>query len=286
MTSRSLFLQTALLAAFGTLVIPLDCAAQSTPVVAWQLVESKPTFHEPVLLRLTVQNTADTEAEFDFGHSFTKGLAIRITDTAGRPAGVPVPEPSGLGESGVVRIEPRATYVRDFVVNNWYSFGHPGTYLIGVTLRNSILLGEQAIAPPPEAFDTLVVEELDEARLRRTCEALFSRISLPLTNAANVDDAWQAMGALVQIHHPIAIEFLVRSLDVPIVVAAGRALGPLADFGTPEALEALIEASRPGASNSAMARGHLGRVAAKIQDPLLRARAHAAVQAAPAPPLR
>ena len=279
MTSKSLILRSALLAALGTLGIPLDCAAQGAPVVTWQLVESKLTLHEPVLLRVTVQNTADTVAELNFGHSFIKGLSVRLTDAAGKLAGIPMPEPTGLGEAGIARIAPGAVYIRDFVVDNWYSFDHPGKYQIGVTLKNPILLGGLSLAPPLESFHTLAIEEFDEAQLRRTCEVLFARVSLPLTSAANLDDAWQAMGALIQIHHPIAIEFLAKSLTVPIVVAAGRALGPLADFGTPEAIEALLDASRPGAPNAEMARSHLGRVEAKIQDPVLRARAHSALQA-------
>ncbi len=259
--------------------LPAQFLPTSTPVVTWQLVESKLTLHEPVLLRLTVQNTANTAAEFNLGHSFIKGIAMRVTDADGRPMGVPLPEPTGLGETGIVRIEPRATYVRDFLVNNWYSFSQPGSYLIGVTLKNPILLGELAIAPPPESFTTIVIGEFDEARLRQQCEALLSRITAPMVSAVSVEDAWQAAGALIQIHHPIAIKFLVRSLKAPTFVAAGRALGPLADFGTPQAVEALIEASRPGVLNSEMARSHLGRVATKIQDPILRARAHAAIEA-------
>jgi hypothetical protein len=142
-------------------------------------------------------------------------------------------------------------------------------------------LGELSIAPPAESFHMLVIEEFDEARLRRTCEALLARATVP-ASAESVDDALFAMEALTRVDHAIAVEYLVRSINAPVDLAASRALARLAEFATPDAIAALTVTSQKNAYLAEEAQRHLKRIRELEQNPALRERIRLAKEAAEA----
>jgi hypothetical protein len=254
-------------------------------VVSWQLAEDRLSLHEPVFLGLKVDNTTDTAAILDLGPNFTAGLIVRVTDANGKPVGRSViPPRDGLARLGVVRVEPRSVFVRDFVVNAWAAFTEAGRYSIAVTFKNPILLGALSVPPPPETFLALLVEERDEGRLRKKCEDLLTRITAPEIDAASIEDARLAMEALTHVPHAFSVEYLVRATTAPIDIVSSRALAELAEIGTPAAINAISEVAQRTGSLAVEAQRHLARIEALSRDPLLRERVRRAKEAAQADP--
>lgn len=266
-------------ATLGAVVI---CPAATLPVIQWQIVESHLTLHEPVVIRVSAENTGDESVVIEFGANFKEGLQIRIIDPNGKTIAVPAYQPMGLSRVGTVQLRSKGRYVRDFVVNDWYEFASSGQYSIGVLLRHPIRVGAESLPPPPEFFASLVIDSRDEAALRKKCEALLSILMNPSIRFEDTEAVLVAANELGLVRDPIAVEYLVRATNAPVDIANGRAVRALAELGTEEALLALNAISQKPGYLADEARLHLGRIQELNRDPVLRERLRAAKQAAEA----
>src|SRR5438105_11938 len=112
----------------ATLGVIAGCPAATLPVIHWQLLENRLTLHEPVIIRLSAENTGDDSAVIEFGPNFREGLKLRVIDPSGKTILIPVYQPNGLSRLGTIRLPPKGRYVKDFVLNDWYGFESPGQY--------------------------------------------------------------------------------------------------------------------------------------------------------------
>jgi hypothetical protein len=252
------------------------CDAQAVPIVSWQLPDSRITLLEPVVLRLVVQNYNSDPAILDLGANFKQGLLVTIIAPGGAVLPRPTWEPSGLHDLGRVRIAPGASYMREFVMDEWYDFDSPGQYGIRASLRFPITIGDRSFTPAGDTFQTITIEARDEPALRRRCEALAARIANPIVDPntfvdpSTVEDVAQAALVLSYVRDPVAIPYLVRSLASPLLDAQGSAVLALGKFSTPEAVNALITAATGPGSYASEATRALHQLAQRIQDPKVR----------------
>lgn len=252
------------------------CYAEPLPIVSWQLPDSRITLHEPVMLRLLVQNYSSDPAILDLGANFKQGLLVTIITPGEAVLPRPTWEPDGLHDLGRVRIEPGASYTREFAMDEWYDFDSPGQYGIRASLRFPITIGNRSFTPTGDTFQTITIEARDEAALRRRCEALAARIANTIVDPNTfvepnaVEDVERAALVLRYVRDPVAVPYLVRTLTSPFLGAQGSAILALGKFSTPEAVDALVSAATGPGSYASEATTALHQLAQRTQDPELR----------------
>lgn len=262
---------------FALIIAAGSSSAQPVPA-SWQIQDPRVSLHEPVILRLSVENLGTDLAQLDLGANFTQGLLVTIITPEGRVIPIPPIEPNGLSRIGRVRIHPGDRYVHDFVMDQWYAFDSPGRYGIRVGLRYPITSAGLNF-PIPESIQTVAVEPRDEAALRRRAEALLTQAFRAdnTKNANLIPDADEAMLAMRYLRDPVAIPYLIQALASPVLAVQGGAVTGLSRFPEPQAVNALIGYTKGTGSYIEYARGELTRMAARTQDPGLRRQIQAAL---------
>jgi HEAT repeats len=228
------------------------------------------TLHEPVLLRLVVENPSPDAVAVDLGVDGAGGLLVTIITPAGAVLHRPVHQPDGLHEGIEAHVDPGGRYVHDVLVDPWYDFDTPGRYGVGVTLRYPILVGARRLAPPAESFHTVMIAPRDEAALKRRCESLAGRLFTDIVDENTVADSLEAIRALSYIRDPVVVPYLVRSLKSTFPIVQGRAVGALARLSTPEALRALVHVATGDSPGARDARTALLQAAHGLRDAELR----------------
>lgn len=232
-----------------------------------QIPEPEISLHEPVILRLLATNNSSDVANLGLGAGFIQGLLVTIITPDGRPITRPPFEPSGITSFGKVRLEPGANYVHEFNMDRWYDFESAGTYEIRVKLRYPLLVGNRSMAPPSEASNAILIKARNEPALYRRCTALADRASDPRAGERGLD----AAEVLSYLRDPVAVPFLVRLADSPLIPVRSKALVGLARSSSPEAIDALISvANGMDDLERAWARRVLLETARKTQDVKLR----------------
>jgi len=245
-----------------------ECQAQSSVKLSWQLADSRITLHEPVLLKLTVENTGVVAATLDLGWNSRQGLLVTVIRPDGTIAKAAAFDPGDeTGTITRISIGPGTADTEEFVVDQWYVFDKPGQYRIGASLRFPFKFGDVPLAPgemfhaaplfdapddprtrvTPATFQTITIEARDEATLRQRAESLVARALKPAlerTPGAQDMDREVAMRALDSIRDPAVIPCLMR-LVTPSFVLGTNALGSLARFlngplSNPAGLQAFI----------------------------------------------
>lgn len=245
------------------LIVPATCRAQSTPVVSWQILDQRVTLHEPVILKLTVQNYSREPAIIDLGASLVAGIAITITTPAGSSfhPGINV---SGLHPSGRVSIDPGATYSRVYSIDEWYEFESTGIFGIGVSLTSPIVVGAEHITPEPPTFYTITIVPRDVPALRKRCEALASQADGAEPGSSVEEEAVRILSA---INDPVAVPYLTRlgsrtTVQVSVITAIGR-------FSTVDAIAALASFLHSGGVAATQSKVMLELMASRTKDPIL-----------------
>ena len=256
------------LIAMGLVLVAGSTRAQTLPVISWQVSEPSITLHEPVILKLLVENTGNESVALDFGANFTQGLLISIIDPSGTLTRRPTLEPKGIVSVGRAEIAPGAKYVREFVLDEWYPFESIGQYAVGVSLRYPITVGSRQVPPPEEVFVNVAINLRDEAALRRRCIALATVAGRKYEDVQSVEEGDAAMKALANMRDPVVVPCLVRLTShfqnrLSAISALGR-------FSTPEAVDALIPIVVRRGFDAIEARQALLEIQRRVQQPDLR----------------
>jgi hypothetical protein len=285
----------------------LECQAQSSVKLSWQLEDSRITLHEPVLLKLKVENTGSVPTTLDLGWKSREGLLVTVIKPDGTIVKAPAFDPAGDESGAITRIPigPGAIDTEVFVVDQFYVFDQPGQYEIGASLRFPFRFGDGPLAPGeifhagpfsipdnprtrvmPVTFQTITIEARDEAALRRRAESLVERAvklqTTPGTHAMDREallhagrDHEVAMRALDVISDPAVIPYLMR-LITPSFVGGASALSSLAKFlngplSDPAGLQAFIQVAKGPQQGrlASEARGELLFKARRTSDPAL-----------------
>jgi len=260
------------------------CNSQRLPIVSWQVSAARITLHEPVLIRLTVNNQTNEVVMLDLRHDYKEGLRVTIITPSGTVLNRPPLEPGdGLHAIGRVTLEPGGNYSREYVMDEWYDFYSPGQYEISVDLRLPITVGDRSVSLPGERFQSVTIDPYDQDALRRRCEALLSRVLQPVLyyDSAARADADQAMWALSYIRDPVTIPYLARALASPDSGSQLLAVRTLEKFLTPESVNVLILYAKGNTTWTSQAASTLHRMEQLVQDPALRDRIRAALNEVP-----
>jgi len=219
------------------------CWSQALPAVSWQLADERITLNEPVILKLSVENTTRDSVVLNLGDDFEGRFLITIITPQGTVLHRP---PRGTGNRiavlGRVQIEPGAVYIRNYTIDEWHGFDSPGKYGIGVTPQIPVTVGDRSDTLSAETYQTITIGAADETALRRRCEELLA-IAFKTHTVVNVDTiekADQALHALSSVRDPIVIPYLARAVISPTLIVQDRAAVALTRFSTPEAITALL----------------------------------------------
>lgn len=256
------------------LIAVVDCTtgavlnAQRPPVtVSWSAALERISLGEPVVLNLSVRNESSSTAVLDLGQDFTQGLRVTVIKPDGTTVPTPVKEASnGFHALGTVQINPGETYTREFVIDEWYQFDSIGKYEVQASLRFPIAVANLSFIPTSGTASTILIEPRDEAALRRRCDDLATRISMPRF----VDDDGYAARALSAVRDPVAVPYLIRALYSDFPYGRSIAVRALTKFSTPEAIDGLIPIARAGGPDASLIRAHLLQTAQKLPDTDLR----------------
>jgi hypothetical protein len=262
----------------------VGCWAQPAPVsVTWELIDQSVTLHEPILMRLIVENQSGAaDVAFDLGANGKEGLSFVITKPDGSKDERPSLDPfgpgsaGGLSTSGRVEIAPGGRYTRDYVVNEWYRFDTPGEYGIEVRLRPPIMAGAQPIEADASASFRCAIAARDENALRNRSGSLVDRIFAAHGNSG----AEQLALELSYVTDPVVVPYLKEVLASQLGMARYVAIKALGTFPTVEAVKALIPVVQTPGPDRALAAGTLAMLATKIEDAVLRQRIRDALDAA------
>lgn len=239
----------------GGSVVLVACGAYAqeapNPTVAVSLEKEAITQHEPVVVAFTFGNSSSKEIDLDLGYDHDK-IHVTVADPDGRVWRKPPPvRHDGMQFGEVVYVAPGTASVSSAVLNDWFSFDKVGTYQIDVALTPS---RDSSSGSVPTVATSLVLTVLprDEASLASACGGLVTRVENPKSAA----DASTAADALTRVDDPSAVPFLTEAMQrkafAPMMIAA------LAHLNTPDAVSALVSASRSGdGETSARARAAL-----------------------------
>lgn len=209
-----------------------------TPTLTVALEKDAITQHEPVIVDFSLKNPTSKEVDFELGYEHEK-VKVEVIDPDGQvwPRPRPIPHEGIVFRQGV-QAPAGTTRVSSVLLNNWFNFDKLGQYQINIAVppsRNS-LAGDIDLKGV-SLF--LAVLPRHEDSLKSACADLVIRV-----NSKSAADANVAADALSKINDPVAVPFLAKAMKrkwfTSMMIAA------LARLNTPDAINALISASRSG----------------------------------------
>ena len=162
---------------------------------------------QPIVFRLILDNRSLQPVTVNLGYDREGAFRFKIK----RPDGSLIAPPQkqvreGISRVGEFRIPAGERYSQQIIVDEWYKFIAPGSYVVSLTMPESIC-SEMALPvdiTPPDA------EEL-------------SKFSLELANAVrenkkNYEKASEAATVLARIENPLVVPFLMKAVEANTMV--------------------------------------------------------------------
>ena len=227
--------------------------AQVQLSVVMSLDKAVVTQHEPVFLRIAIENSSQQGVVINLGHQDEK-LDIRVTNPLGSTELRPRPVKAGWSSPDVLDAPPSGSSAAEVPLNSWFAFHMLGHYRIDLALHPDSLPEEPFLYTlvGNSAVLDLTVLPRDPASLESACASLVETIR----NAGSASATAAAANALSAIDDPAAVPFAVQALKKPEFAAL--MIGALARLRTDEAVRALVSASKSGdRETSSLARSAL-----------------------------
>jgi hypothetical protein len=201
------------------------------------------TQHEPVILRLTFDNTSPDRIQIDLGRNAVGSLRFSLTPpnratVTADPSRVT--GPGGLFVMATKTVEPGERYFQEVLLNQWFGFEDVGAHRFEVEFRGAVKAGgAEVVAAPRTASWVIEILPRDEQRLREVCEEWLGRVR----QRSDWDDAAHAARAISSINDPVVVEYLPAVIATEMMVA-NYAIDALRQIATPEAVKVLEDATK------------------------------------------
>lgn len=211
------------------------------------------SLHEPVVLKLTLNNLGPEAAVVDLGVNDLGAFRLNVRGPDGQIRALPPLR--GSGTMGRITIDASGTFSMPLMLNEWISFAAPGAY--GVEIKLPEIARSEAVA--------ISVLPRDTGRLKRVCEELAkSALEAPLQR-----DAYVFARALTFVVDDEAVPYLKKMAQNEDL--AGTAVKGLERIADPSAVAALKDlCANPNRETSVRARGALEIIRIKTRDESLK----------------
>jgi hypothetical protein len=248
--------------------------------VHFQFEQEEITLHQPVVLTLKVHNSLSKPISLELGREMREFLDFSTKTPEGRLiAGKKKPEEmsEGMFGTGKAEVPPGGNYAHEILLNQWFDFSSPGTYLVTANLTNDIdIAGDGKITPKSQTV-RLVVGGRDAARLQDFCNDLAKQIEAwPNIEKIRQQEPSPAL-KLSYVDDPIAVPYLAQALYAHKQMETD-AVGGLERIGNKDATQILISALGEKYGDIAtLSRGALSRLESRVTDPTLKQQIHLAL---------
>lgn len=180
--------------------------APETPGASFSLVSPTVSLHEPVLVNFSLRNTSSKSVVADLGHNRNTLFSFSVTDPSGRRLFCPPRRQEGFGRAGDVSVQPGDSLSQTLIVDHWYTFATPGTYVLEPALTGTVTASDGSrVALRRSEPLKLIVTPRDPGRLERICSNLINDAV-----AMNVEKAMQATDTLSYVVDVVAVPYLAR----------------------------------------------------------------------------
>jgi hypothetical protein len=193
------------------------------------------------MVLFTVHNSTPETVRFDLGLGGTRGFVLRIVRPDGTGVDAPrIPAGSGLFRTGRVTIAPFAQHTEELILNEWFAFGQPGSYRVGIELATSMTNESgAAIHARTSGVVTVQVGPRDERVLEEICGALSERIR----GTSDIGSQFADARKLANVNDAVALPYIRQLLEHTDSVDHFL-FRSLVRMGTPEAQTVLSEMAK------------------------------------------
>lgn len=236
-------------------------------IVVSYVAAPKFTLHEPVVVQFSIKNRLNEPISLDLGHNRKTSFLITVLKPNGSIVRVPELSSEGLGAIGRISLDPMQQYSQRLLLNEWYDFSEPGTYMVDINLAAPIQAnGGSTINVATKKRVKIYVAPRDADALKRKCEELGNAVA----QSASYAEAEEAARALSYIRDSVAVPYLKTALDANKLVSV-IILDGLSRLSSDEAIEVIISAAQSQNQDTAeYAKGILFQLQAKVRNPALR----------------
>jgi hypothetical protein len=241
--------------------------------VHFQFEQNAPTAHEPIILTLKVHNSLSNPVTLDLGREMREFLELSVTLPDGTLVkGKKIPEEMSelMFGTGKAEVSPGGTYTHEILLNQWFDFNSPGTYVVTASLTKDIeVTGGGKIIPRTQTA-RLVVSRRDAARLKKVCEDLAKQMEAwPSIEKIRQQEPSPAL-KLSYVDDPIAVPYLAQALYAHKQMDMDAVAG-LERIGNKDAIQILIPALHEKYGDIAsLSRGALTRLENRVTDSALK----------------
>ncbi len=247
--------------------------------IDYKLPASGISLHEPVILVFSVQNGlpqpitltlgGQNRQFFQFWLTTPDGQVLKSSPPAGWDAEVVI-----FDGQGKALVAPGGIYQQPLLMNQWFHFTTPGTYLLTSRLTTNIDVSGDASLPPQNQITRLLVHPRDPVRLEKVCAELANQVEVSQSVEAAIFPALK----LSYVEDPIAVPYLAQVMRSH-TLAYDRAIPGLERIGNDDAIEVLLSALSDSYGGIAdLATGTLARMQDRITNPRLKDAVKKAVQ--------
>lgn len=206
-----------------------------TVEVSFSIPRPEVTLGEPAYVLFSARNEGAQDATIDLGKNFTAGFRFAIRKPGGVEIEAPVVGAHGMAAVGSVVVRPGKTYSRLVLINEWYHFDRPGSYMVKVQLVDS------PVGEPGKILNVWRSPSLQLKILPRNPErlqAVCRKLTGTALTQADLSAASQAALALSYVQDSVALPYLGQLLGARSTLSP-IAIRGLVRMGTPEAVRVL-----------------------------------------------
>ena len=225
----------------GLLALPLLADVQGQGVGGRVRVSLSTTpnisLHEPVFLRLVVENRSARQVSFDLGQGRKGNLRFELVGPDGSATKLRRVFQEGVAIAGLVVLQPLEVYEGQYILDEWISLEEAGSYQLRFAI-DSVFRTSDAEVSTSEDLQTLAITvgPRDEARLRKLSEGLLQIAR----NGSTAEIRRNAANGLAYVSDEVAVASMTSLLRQTELFDTAIAEG-LARVGTESARAALEE---------------------------------------------
>jgi hypothetical protein len=157
---------------------------------------------QPIVMRLRVENNSFESKVVDLGYDREGALQFKLK--RGEGAWMDLPQTKvreGISLVGKVTIPPGETYSQQIILDDWYKFGEPGTYVVSLMIPKSICFGLEL------QFE---ITPANAESLSNMCSELVDAIR---DSKKNYEKSADAAKVLAKIDDRLVVPFLAKALE-------------------------------------------------------------------------
>jgi hypothetical protein len=195
--------------------------------------------HQPIIVTFGIHNGTPEAVRLDLGLGATRNFIVRVV----RPDGVVVVSPrvpalkDGPFDPGRRTVAALGDYGQKLVLNEWFRFDQPGSYIIDIDLASTIANHSGAtIDAARRGFVTVHVGARNDNLLNGICQELVWRI----LSTTDVGSRYVAAAQLAHVDDALALPYVKQILDETDTVDQFLFAG-LVRLGTTEARAILVD---------------------------------------------